>query len=519
MSAPYFLTLDLGTSGPKVALFTAAGELVASEFTESRLILSAGGGAEQDPEEWWSGIRDCTRKILASGRVRPEEIVAINCTTQWSGTVAVDAGGRALMNAIIWMDSRGKDFAREITDGLVKIEGYGASKLFRWLRLTGGIPTRSGKDSIAHILYIQKKLPEIYKRTHKFLEPKDYLNLRLTGRMTASYDSIALHWVTDNRDIANVHYDPGLIAMTGVDAEKFPELVPAASRLGTLTPEAARELGLPASVQVISGTPDIQSAAVGSGAVRDFEAHLYIGTSSWLTCHVPYKKTDVFHNMTTLPSGIPGRYFIANEQETAGACLTFLRDQVFFNKDALTPSGAPKGAYALFDQLAAEVPPGSGGVIFTPWLNGERTPVENHAVRASFFNLSLSTSRAQMVRAVLEGVALNSRWLLGTVEKFIGRKLPTIKIIGGGAKSDLWCQIFADVLEREIWQVEDPIHAGARGAAMLAAAALGYCQFEEIADRVRIRGKFTPEPAHRDVYVRQFSKFRRLYKHSAEVHP
>ena len=237
--------------------------------------------------------------------------------------------------------------------------------------------------------------------------------------------------------------------------------------VGPLRPGPAAALGIPAGIPVVAGTPDLQSAAIGSGATRDFQAHLYVGTSSWLTCHVPFKKTDMLRNIASLPSAIPGRYFVADEQETAGAALTFLRDRVLFGGDP------PADAYREFDRMAAAARPGSGGVIFTPWLYGERTPVEDRFVRGGFHNLSLSASRAELVRAVLEGVALNSRWLLQAVERFTRRRLDPIRFIGGGARSDVWCQIFADVLGATIEQVADPVNANARGAAMLAAVALG----------------------------------------------
>jgi xylulokinase len=320
--------------------------------------------------------------------------------------------------------------------------------------------------------------------------------------------------VTDNRNIADIRYDDDLIRMTGIDRAKLPELRPTSSVLGPLKPEVAEELGLRDDVAVITGTPDLQAAAVGSGAVRDFEGHLYLGTSSWLTCHVPFKKTDLFHNMATLPSAIPNRYFVANEQETAGACLTFLRDNLLFPGDELSSGKAPEDVYRIFDRMVETAPPGSHKVIFTPWLYGERTPIEDHSVRADFFNLSLQTTRADLIRAVYEGVAFNARWLLSHVEPFIGRRLDPINFIGGGAKSDAWCQIFADVFDRTIRQVRDPIHANVRGAGFQAAAALKYLKWSDISDRVEIAGTYRPNPANRAIYDALFKEFRTLYQNN-----
>jgi len=512
------LAIDLGTSGPKVALVSPQGSVLACEIGKTDLIILPGGGAEQDPEQWWQAIKTTTQQLLQKTAVSPERIIAVGCTAQWSGTVAVAENGRPLMNAIIWMDSRGAPYVQKITDGPIKLEGYGLDKIIPWLRLTGGIPVRSGKDSIAHILFIKEQLPQIYQETYKFLEPKDYLNLKLTGEFAASFDSITLHWLTDNRNIHNIRYNDQLIKLSTIDREKLPELKQAVDILGPLTSEAAQELGLPAGIPVVMGTPDLQSAALGSGALRDFQPHLYVGTSSWLTCHVPYKKTDLFHNMASLPSAIPGKYFIANEQETAGACLSYLRDNILYPDDALARETRLDNVYPVFDQMVEQVPAGSEQVIFTPWLHGERTPVEDHRVRGGFYNLSLSATRSHLIRAVFEGVAYNSRWLLGYVEKFIKRPLNDIHMIGGGANSNVWCQIHADVLNRRVKQVQDPVEANARGVALLAAVALGLATFDTIGDDVAIAQTYEPNPANRQIYDRLFAEYLNIYKQNKGIY-
>lgn len=514
----YILAIDLGTSGPKVALATATGQIVATSVTETPVIFLPGGGVEQDPEVWWRAIVQAVRQVLAETAVPPARITAIGCTAQWSGTVAVDATGKPLMNAIIWMDTRGQPYVKKITEGPLKIAGYGLDKLLPWLRLTGGIPTHSGKDAIAHILYIQQHHPDIFAATHKFLEPKDYLNLRLTGHFAASYDSIILHWLTDNRNIHRITYHEKLLRMAGIPRAKLPDLHPAIALLGPLQAAAASELGLGEHVQVVVGTPDLHAAALGSGAVRDFAGHIYIGTSVWLTCHVPFKRTDLRHNMASLPSPIPGRYFIANEQEVGGSALAFLQQNIFFPKDGLQREEAPPDIYAQMDNLAEHVSPGSDGLIFLPWLVGERTPVEDHLVRGGFYNLQLQHTRAHLVRAVLEGVALNGRWLLGAVEGFTKRPFSHLNFIGGGAQSALWSQILADVLNRPIFQMDAPLQANARGAAILAAVAMGYATFDEMAEQLEVAAEYLPDPANRLLYDERFAVFLEIYKRNRRIY-
>jgi xylulokinase len=514
----FILAIDLGTSGPKVALFSTHGELVDSEFEETQLILLPDGGAEQSPGEWWEAIDKAAKRLLIKGLVLQKDIVAIGCTGQWSGTVAVDEGGSALCNAIIWMDSRGAPYIHRIVDGPLKIQGYALGKLLRWVQLTGGIPANAGKDPIAHILYLKHAHPEVYQRTCKFLEPVDYIGLCLTGCTAASFESITLNWLTDNRDIANVRYDDGLLKLATIDHTKLPDLKPANSILASLRSEVARDWGLSEDVQVVMASPDIHSAAVGSGAARDYETHLYIGTSSWLTCHVPFKKTDLFHNMAALPSAIPGRYLLTNAQECAGVCLQFLRDNILFYQDELAAGAKPPNVYQLFDQIAARTPAGSERLIFTPWLYGERTPVDDRLVRGGFFNQSLHTTREHLIRAVFEGVAFNSRWLLKYVEQFIKRPVEAINMVGGGAKSNVWCQINADVLNRTIHQVKDPIQVNVRGAALLASAALGYLRYDDIASRVPIANTYTPNPDHRKIYDELFDEFIAIYESNRKIY-
>ena len=514
----YILAIDLGTSGPKVALFSVNGDMVGSEFEETRLSLPPGGGAEQSTDDWWKAIDTAAKRLLGRNLIPAGEIVGIACTSQWSGTVPVDAQGYALMNAIIWMDSRGAAQISRILGGPLKVQGYALGKLIKWINLTGGIPGNAGKDPIAHILYLKHTHPEIYQQTYKFLEPVDYIGYRLTGEIAASFESITVHWLTDNRDINNVRYDAGLVRLSTIDPAKLPDLKPANTNLGILQVDVAREWGLREDVKVVIGSPDIHSAAVGSGAVRDFESHLYIGTSSWLTCHVPFKKTDLLHNMAALPSGIPGRYLLTNEQECAGICLQYLRDNLLFHQDDLSIGEKPKNTYQLFDRIAEAAPAGSDKLIFTPWLYGERAPIDDHTVRGGFFNQSLKTTRPHMVRSVFEGVAYNSRWLLKYVEQFIKRRVDAINMVGGGAKSNIWCQIHADILDRPIRQVKDPIEVNVRGAALLASAALGYLRYDEIGSHVPVANTYTPNPDHRKIYDELFDEFTAIYENNRKTY-
>jgi xylulokinase len=522
---PHVLAVDLGTGGPKVAVLAATGRILSHAFQAVGIDLTDDGGAEQSPQAWWDAIAASARQALADSGVAPEDIVGIGCTSQWSGTVPVDDSGAAIGPAITWMDSRGARAVRDTVRGALNVQGYSASKLAKWVRRTGGIPSLSGKDPVGHIHFLREQRPGVYAAAAVFLEPVDYLNLRLTGLARASHDSITLHWVTDNRDINAVAYDDSLMGLAGLERSKLPDLVPTGSVLGGLAPAAAAELGLLPGTPVIAGTGDLHSAAVGSGAVADFDGHLYIGTSSWISCHVPFKKTDALTNIASFPSGIPGRYLVADEHETGGACLTWLRDNLLFPDDALSAtgtssaaSGPPGNVFGTLNDMAATVPVGSHGVLFTPWLNGERSPVDDHTIRGGFHNISLSSTRADMVRAVFEGVALNSAWLLGAVEKYTKRPFPSLAFVGGGANSDLWSQIHADATGRTIRQIDDPVLANVRGAGLLTLLALGHLTIADIPGTVSVKATYEPDPAAGEVYAALLKEFVNLYEKTKAIH-
>jgi xylulokinase len=564
----YVLAIDLGTGGPKVAILSASGEIAAVASRAIDTIFIAGGGAEQNPAQWWTAITSATREVMETAGIDPGDVAAIGCTAQWSGTVAVDKAGAPLRSAIIWMDSRGaKDIERQI-GGFPEIMGYRASRILNWVRLAGGAPGRSGKDPIAHVLWIKNHEPALYDAAYKFLEPVDWIGMKLTGLASASYDSICLHWVTDNRDIRNVKYSKRLLDIAGIDPAKLPDLVATGSILGNLNNEAASEMGLPAGIPVVAGSGDVHSAVVGSGAVEDFDVHLYIGTSSWISCHVPFKKTSALRNIASIPSAIPGRYLVADEHETAGACLDFAISTLFAGikgsetgnvagnavadnaagADNATAGGSnpnntqgngsatatrerdarasgvraptysrteertPSALYTAMEQAASAAPPGSGGVIFTPWLNGERSPVDDHTLRAGLHNLSLSTTQNELIRSIYEGVAFNSKWLLGAVESFTGRRCKSLAFIGGGAQSALWARIHADVLQRDIVPVNEPILANVRGAGLLAWLAIGRIQAGDIHGMVATGTRVKPDPDLAPIYESGYKSYVEIYK-------
>ncbi len=503
MSAPsrqrVCLAVDLGTGGPKVGLVRLDGEVLWQEHRPVTTAWSEGGGAVQDAGRWWELVADSATRALQSGVVDPNEVAAVSVTGQWSSTVPVDEKGQPVGQCILWMDSRGGPYSRKVIGG--PVAGYAPRPALQWIRRSGGAPSSSGADPIGHILFIENALPEVARKTALYLEPVDFLTMCFTGRAVATHASMTAAWLTDNRRLDKLAYDPLLLRLAGIDGRKLPPLVRTGSNLGPLRPEVARRLGLDGSVEVVTGTPDLHSAACGAGAVGDFETHLALSTSAWIGAPVPFKKTDALHSIVSVPGLGPDRYLIANNHETGGYCLQWFRDLAF-------PG-------ATFDQATAEAAtakPGAGKVVFTPWLNGERSPIDDRRARGGFHNLSVATTRADLARAVLEGVALNNRWLHDSVESFAGRRLDPIRIIGGGAQSDLWCQIHADVMGRTVERVKMPFRANLRGAAIFAGLALGSFAADEVRSLVPAETIFEPMQANASCYNELYGEFPRLYK-------
>ncbi|HUI43483.1 MAG TPA: FGGY family carbohydrate kinase, partial [Terriglobia bacterium] len=304
----FVLALDMGSGSVKAALVSRRGEVAGAGYSAIDTLLLPNGGAEQDPALWWSAFVAAARMALEVAAIPAERVRAVVCTTAWSITVPVDAEGEPLANALTWMDTRGGPYNRAMVAGWPQLAGYAAPKLWNWIRLTGVAPQYSGIDGLGHILYFKHERPGVYAATHKFLEPMDYLNLRLTGRFAATHSTVFPFLLTDNRNPNRIDYHPRLLRLGGVDRAKLPDLGPVNRLLDGLQPKAAAELGLAPGTAVVTGCGDSHAATIGAGAVRDYEGYFCIGTSAWMSCHVPAKKTDLIHKIGTMPAALPGRY-------------------------------------------------------------------------------------------------------------------------------------------------------------------------------------------------------------------
>ncbi len=496
---------DLGTSGDKASIVDSEGRILATAIEHYPVLYPEPGWAEQDPNgHWWRAICKTTHDVLNRSGISPKDITVITFATQMMGTIPVDKAGTPLMNCMTI--------------------AAGPIRMLRMLRITGGLP--SGKDTIGKILWVKEVRPEIFEKTHKFLDCKDYLIYRCTGEYIASFDCASVTWMMNSRREC---WSSTILGWMGLDEDRLPELRPSTHIVGTLTGEAASQLGLTTETQVVNGAGDMAAAAVGSGAVREKEVHLYAGSSAWVGAHVKDRKLDIFTYTGSIKSAIPGRFFMVAEQESAGACLKHLREQMHCNlchyvADLTSPQcreciEGRRNPYKTLDEVAVLSPAGSNGLLFTPWLFGERSPLNDHTVRGGYFNLSLAHEKRHMVRAVMEGVAYHTRWMFDGIQK--GRMLGRVKkvnMIGGCANSDLWPQIFADVLEVPVYRMSNTLEAGTIGVAMIAMIGIGEIpDFETAAEKIAVNRVFEPNPDNAPRYRHLFNLMKEYYRRNKDL--
>jgi xylulokinase len=290
--------------------------------------------------------------------------------------------------------------------------------------------------------------------------------------------------------------------MLEIDVDRLPDVVRSAEVIGELLPAAAADLELPAGTPIIAGAGDVPAAAIGTGAVRSGEAHLCLGTSSWVAAHLDDRALAPFSATGTLCAAEYEKYLLIATQETAGASMEWVRRKLM--GDDLD--------YDAINAMVESCEPGAGGVFFFPWLMGERVPVDDSSIRGGLVNFGLDHDRSHVLRAVYEGIAYNNHWAFDVVQKLLKSSIDGLRIVGGGAQSPAWCQIMADVLQCPIEQVHNPQFCGVRGAGLIALRALGQIDsFEEMGGMVRLDRTFEPRIEYAEIHAERYREFKRYY--------
>jgi len=500
--AVFILSHDLGTTGDKATLFSADGELIGSCFSAYPTYYPKQGWAEQDPELYWKAFCDSTKTLMETARIGVTDIAAVCFSGQMMAALPVDAHGRALRNSIIWADLR----ATAETDVLSK--RIDADQVYE---LSGH--RLSASYSAAKIMWIRDNEPEIYKRTAKFIHAKDYLSARLTGKIFTDYsDASGMNLL----DIRSLQWSPEILAAADIDRDKLPEIVESTEVVGRIIKTAADQCALAEGTPVVIGGGDGACATCGAGVVAEGQAYIYLGTSTWMAIASDRPLIDPARRTFTFCHFRKGLYFPAGTMQSGGGSFQWLKN-VLCDAEVSAAGQAGVDVYDLLALKAGQVRPGSEGVIFLPYLMGERSPLWNPQARACFIGLSMIHEKKHMIRAVLEGVAFNMKTI---AEAFTeqGVEAEEIRMIGGGAKSPLWREIFADIMEKPIVKLNFIEEATALGAAIAGGVGVGIFSSLRDADKLVKAVQRTPvDRENSSVYRKHYDIFRRSYQQLVDI--
>lgn len=516
----YVIAYDIGTTGVKTCLFEVGDtlRLLAGEYEGYGLYILPGGGAEQDADEWWAAMAKSTRRLLEKTGTDPKSIAGISFCSQMQGLVLVDEAGCALRRPMSYMDQRGgKEFAACQTHGLT-ISGVNALMLLRSLRRTRAAST-SVKDPLWKYKWVQQNEPEVYAKVHKWLDVKEYLIGRCTGQFVMTRDSAYSTFLYDSRPDKGC-WSRELCRMYGVEFDHLPRIIECTDVAGTLTARAAEDLGLAEGCPVYGGGGDATLIGVGAGCTEVGQTHIYSGTSGWVSTVIGRQKVDIVSMIAGIVGAQAGKYNYFAEMETAGKCFEWVKEHLVLDEigiylQKINVAESQETVYeSLYDYMTdtiEAIPPGAGGVLFTPWLHGNRCPFEDPKAAGMFFNLRLDTGKTEMLRAVLEGICYHLRWMLECQDKKV-KIASTLRFVGGGALSRVTCQILADVTGRTVETVADTKDVGAVGAAMLVAVGSGQiADLTQAAGLIRPAARYTPDPANQALYDRNYKVFKNLY--------
>ncbi len=523
MERNIILAVDIGTTETKAVLIDSDTGYIDSRQGRNALLYPEVHCVEQSPAELAGTLYRTVRELIDGNRELTGDIAGVTFTSQMMNIIPVDSGGTPLMNSMSWMDERAAEVTvRKMLRGWPKVEGYPLGTLLRFLRISGGIFGKNGKDNISKMAWLKEFRPEIYNATHKFLDIKEYALYLATGNFVTSVDSAFVTWLVDTmrKDQKTWQWSDTLFRLYGLDPDKMPDILLSTDRAGTVTEEFSRNAGVPAGLPVIAGAGDLLTTAVGSGAVNPGEIHINIGTAGWVATHFPATAIDTKHYVGTIASGMPGVYLLLSKQETLGGAIDWVTD--VFCPDESRGEKKAEDLYRELNARGATSPPGAGGLIFTPWLFGERSPVNDPDLRGQIFNIGLNTKRGDVFRSVLEGIAYNLRWGLEAVERLVRKTgiSPTreIRLIGGASKSELLCRIIADVLQRPVVQMKSAQYATALGVSTIAMKGLGiWDRFIEVNNIAEKGERFEPDLSNEKIYNLLYGEFRELYGSNRKI--
>lgn len=489
------LGIDIGTSACKIAIFDRGGQVLSAATKDYPVYYPHPGWAEQNPEEWWTAVCQAIKEALRQGKIDPGEIAGVGIDGQSWSAIAVDEDGRILANTPIWMDTRAAGICRELN------EAVGADALFA---LSGN--SLQPSYTTAKILWYKREIPEVYSRIDKILQSNSYIAYRLTGEMTQDLSQgYGLHCFDMRKGI----WDETMAERLGIPVRFLPPIHPCHEIIGTVTAEAAEASGLKQGTPVAAGGLDAACGTLGAGVVRPGETQEQGGQAGGMSICIDRYKADP--RLILGYHVVPGCWLLQGGTTGGGGVMRWLEKE-FGAYERLIGKETGKSSLDLYNEAAEAIAPGSDGVIFLPYMAGERSPIWDPKARGVYYGLDFSKTKGHFIRAAMEGVAFALRHNLDTAES-IGVKAEVLRAMGGSANSLLWTQVKADVTGKTI-VVPASDTATTLGAAMLAGVGTGlYKNFDEaVSLTVQTRRRHEPNPANREIYEKNYHTYLKLYE-------
>ncbi len=495
MKQLYLLGIDIGTSACKAALFDRKGQVLAAANGEYPVYYPEEGWAEQNPEEWWSAVCEAVRQVIRKAGIQPEEIAGVGIDGQSWSAIAIDKGGKVLTNTPIWMDTR----AQSICDRLN--EEIGEDEIFR---IAGN--SLQPSYTTAKILWYKENLPEVYSKIYKILQSNSYIAFKLTGQISQDLSQgYGLHCF----DMRTGQWDEEMCKKMGIPRDFLPEIVPSDRIIGTVTKKAAEESGLAEGTPVAAGGLDAACGTLGAGVIHPGETQEQGGQAGGMSICIEKYQADPrlilgFHV-------IPGKWLLQGGTTGGGGVMRWF-EREFADYERLMREQTGISSLDQLNEIAEKVKPGCDGLVFLPYMAGERSPIWNPYAKGVFYGLDFSKTKGHMVRACMEGVAFSLRHNLETAEE-AGAKAEILRAMGGSANSLLWTQIKSDVTGKTM-AVPASDTATTLGAALLAGVGTGfYKDYEEaVAETVKVTRKHQPDPEKKAVYDKNYETYLELYR-------
>lgn len=495
MKQLYLLGIDIGTSACKAALFDRKGQVLAAANGEYPVYYPEEGWAEQNPEEWWSAVCEAVRQVIRKAGIQPEEIAGVGIDGQSWSAIAIDKGGKVLTNTPIWMDTR----AQSICDRLN--EEIGEDEIFR---IAGN--SLQPSYTTAKILWYKENLPEVYSKIYKILQSNSYIAFKLTGQISQDLSQgYGLHCF----NMRTGQWDEEMCRKMGIPRDFLPEIVPSDRIIGTVTKKAAEESGLAEGTPVAAGGLDAACGTLGAGVIHSGETQEQGGQAGGMSICIEKYQADPrlilgFHV-------IPGKWLLQGGTTGGGGVMRWF-EREFADYERLMREQTGISSFDQLNEIAEKVKPGCDGLVFLPYMAGERSPIWNPYAKGVFYGLDFSKTKGHMVRACMEGVAFSLRHNLETAEE-AGAKAEILRAMGGSANSLLWTQIKSDVTGKTM-AVPASDTATTLGAALLAGVGTGfYKDYEEaVAETVKVTRKHQPDPEKKTVYDKNYETYLELYR-------